>query len=262
MKSNFRKTLATAILAMFALTSMGQGKIISFDNPKMTVFLPTKDLSNGKAIIDCPGGGYSHLATGHEGFDWAPFYNDLGFAYAVLEYTMPKGDSSVPFADVEKAFTIMTDSATNWGIDPKMIGIMGSSAGGHLASTYATKAKGNLRPAFQILFYPVITMEAGVTHQGSRENLIGKNPTQDQIDNYSNEKQVTSETSPAFIVLSGDDKAVPPANSLRYFDSLQKAGVPSMLHIYPTGGHGWGYRNNFKYHDRVKYELSSWLKEL
>ncbi|MBP9637663.1 MAG: prolyl oligopeptidase family serine peptidase, partial [Bacteroidaceae bacterium] len=118
----------------------------------------------------------------------------------------------------------------------------------------------SLKPAFQILFYPVISMEKGITHQGSRDNLLGTAPTQELIDNYCNEKRVTSTTPRAFIVLSDDDTAVPPTNSAQYYIALKKAGVPASLHIYPSGGHGFGYRTSFKYHAEMVKELSEWLE--
>lgn len=143
---------------------------------------------------------------------------------------------------------------------PDDIGIMGFSAGGHLASTFATHYPAELRPAFQILVYPVISMDETITHSGSRENLIGKNPSKALIDYYSNEKHVNAESPRAFIALSDDDRAVPCRNSLRYYKALHRYQIPVSLHIYPTGGHGWGYNESFRFKKAVHDELSDWLR--
>ncbi|MDE6582672.1 MAG: alpha/beta hydrolase, partial [Duncaniella sp.] len=142
------------------------------------------------------------------------------------------------------------------------LGVMGSSAGGHLASTSATHLPAGERPAFQILFYPVISMDSTLTHPGSRRNLLGENPAEQTVTAYSNDTRVDAFTPPAFIALSGDDKAVPPANSIRYYSALQPLGIPASLHVYPTGGHGWGFRPKFKYHNQMLNELERWLETL
>ena len=136
---------------------------------------------------------------------------------------------------------------------------MGFSAGGHLASTIATHSLGEAKPNFQILFYPVITMEDSYTHLGSKKNLLGNKPFQKLIDEFSNEKKVTSETPRAFIILSDDDNVVPPLNGVNYYLSCNNKGVSASLHIFPTGGHGWGFRENFEYHQLVVDELTAWL---
>ncbi len=230
------------------------------NNPNLTVYLPKKP--NGKAIIMCPGGGYSHLAMNHEGHDMADWFNTQGIAYFVLKYRLPYGRSTIPFTDAERAIEIVRKRAEEWNINPNQVGIMGASAGGHLASTLATHAKSEAtRPDFQILLYPVITMDEA-THKGSRENLIGKNPSDEEISFYSNEWRITKETPPAFIVLSSDDKVVSPINSLRYCFFLINADVPVALFSYPTGGHGWGFRDNFIYKKEWTSELEKWLGEL
>lgn len=255
-------------VAIFAMIFAGAGlvaaqsRVIDIQSPKMKVFLPPKGQSVGKAIVALPGGGYSHLAVNHEGFHWAPFFNQLGLAYAVLEYSMPHGDRTLPMTDVEAAFKVMTDSASAWGFRPDSIGIMGSSAGGHLASTMATHPTEVCKPAFQLLFYPVITMNPEFTHRGSHDNLLGKDASGELEVEFSSELKVTPQTPKALILLSSDDRAVPPLNSLRYYEALQKAGVAASMMIYPTGGHGWGYRDSFRYHDNVLTEISSWIKNL
>ena len=251
---------AGAIATSAAAATPDNGpRIIKIDNPKMTVYLPPKTLASGRAIVDLPGGGYSHLATGHEGVDWVPYYNKLGIALAILEYTFPKGDPSLPINDAMNAMKIMRDSASVWNINPHDIGIMGSSAGGHLATTIATHADSASRPDFQILFYPVVTMKAH-THGGSRKNILGDTPTEAQLEEYSNELHVTPSTPRAIMLLSDDDKDVVPANSIRYYEALHNAGVPASMIIFPVGGHGWGYKTTFKYHDAMLDYLTSWLK--
>ena len=227
--------------------------------PSLRVFLPEKELATGRAVIACPGGGYAGLAYDHEGYDWAPFFNEMGIAYIVLKYRMPKGVKEVPFSDAEGAIRIVKEMAGVWNVNPDDIGIMGSSAGGHLASTIATHIKSDLRPAFQILFYPVITMDKTFTHMGSHDNLLGKDASQELEDRYSNEKQVTGETPRAFIVFSDDDNVVPTTNGVHYYLAFKKNNVPASLYIYPSGGHGWGYRSDFKYNKEMLQDLTAWI---
>lgn len=242
------------------LTAAAQARIVEFESPHMKVFLPP--VSNGKAIVACPGGGYDHLAQNHEGYYWAPFYNNLGFAYAVLEYTLPGGDREIPMGDVREAFRIIADSAGVWKIDRTQIGIMGSSAGGHLASSIATHPTEECKPAFQILFYPVISLDESITHRGTRRGFLGENPSEAEVSEWSSDNRVTADTPRAFIALSSDDNGVKPINSMLYYNALVEAGVPVELHSYPTGGHGWGYRTKFKHHDEMLSQLTQWLKRL
>lgn len=229
--------------------------------PSIRVFLPSPEVATGRVVIACPGGGYGRLAYEHEGYDWAPFFNKRGIALVVLKYRMPKGGhKEVPFSDAEEALRIVHDSASVWNINPRDVGIMGSSAGGHLASTIATHTQGALRPNFQILFYPVITMDKSYTHMGSHDNLLGADASDELEKAYSNEKQVTEETPRAFIVYSDDDRSVPPANGVNYYLALHKNKIPASLHVYPSGGHGWGFRENFLYHTLMLDALSSWLQ--
>jgi acetyl esterase/lipase len=230
--------------------------------PSIRVFLPDAAKSTGRAVVCCPGGGYSHLATGHEGYDWAPFFNERGIALIVLKYRMPHANTDVPISDAKEALRVVRENAKKWGIDPKKVGIMGSSAGGHLASTIATHSDSLTAPAFQILFYPVITFDYAYTHKGSRHGLIGERATQEMVDLYSNEKQVTSMTPPAILLLSDDDKTVPSPNSVNYYLALKQHGIKATMHIYPSGGHGWGYKKSFKYHQAMTSDLSAWLETI
>ena len=262
MKQKFSSLFVLLVLLLTGLQVSAQSTPKPFDieQPSLRVFLPAPELATGRAVVACPGGGYSGLAVNHEGYDWAPYFNKQGIALIVLKYLMPKGDRTLPISDAEAAMKMVRDSADVWNLNPNDIGIMGSSAGGHLASTIATHAPEALRPNFQILFYPVITMDKSFTHMGSHDNLLGKDASADLEKEFSNEKQVTKETPRAFIVYSDDDKVVPPANGVNYYLALNKKGVPSVLHIYPTGGHGWGIREDFLYKSEMQNELTSWLR--
>jgi acetyl esterase/lipase/lysophospholipase L1-like esterase len=262
MKQKFSSLFVLLVLLLTGLQVSAQSTPKPFDieQPSLRVFLPAPELATGRAVVACPGGGYSGLAVNHEGYDWAPYFNKQGIALIVLKYRMPKGDRTLPISDAEAAMKMVRDSADVWNLNPNDIGIMGSSAGGHLASTIATHAPEVLRPNFQILFYPVITMDKSFTHMGSHDNLLGKDASADLEKEFSNEKQVTKETPRAFIVYSDDDKVVPPANGVNYYLALNKKGVPSVLHIYPTGGHGWGIREDFLYKSEMQNELTSWLR--
>lgn len=238
------------------------------DKAELTVYLPEAKKATGRAVVCCPGGGYTHLAMDHEGHQWATFFNNQGIALIVLKYRMPHGNPQVPISDAEQAMKTVRMNAAKWHIDQHNIGIMGFSAGGHLASTIATHSKGEAAPDFQILFYPVITMDLGYTHKGSHDNLLGtvaeSKKEQKELRRlefeYSNELQVNRTSPRAFIALSDDDKAVPATNGFNYYQQLYKHDVPASLHIYPTGGHGWGYRESFEYHYLMLFELKAWLE--
>ena len=238
------------------------------EKAELTVYLPDAKKATGRAVVCCPGGGYTHLAMDHEGHQWASFFNNQGIALIVLKYRMPHGDRFVPISDAEEAMKTVRRNAAAWHINPSDVGIMGFSAGGHLASTIATHSTGDAAPNFQILFYPVITMDPGYTHKGSRDNFLGTfgEGKKDQKEmkkleaDYSNDLQVNRTTSRAFLALSDDDKAVPAANGFNYYQQLYKHDVPASIHIYPTGGHGWGYRESFAFHYNVIFELKAWLE--
>lgn len=230
------------------------------DTAKVKVFLPKKEEATGRAVVICPGGGYSHLAMNHEGYDWAPFFNNMGIAAIVLKYRMPGGDPRVPVADAEEAIRLVRRNASQWNIKPDDVGIMGSSAGGHLASTIATHGDKDVLPDFQILFYPVITMTPDITHKGSHDNFLGQKARKKDEQKYSNDMQVTRITPRAFIALSDDDRSVLPANGVNYYIELYRHDVPATLHVYPSGGHGWGNRDSFKYHNEMQLDLKAWLR--
>lgn len=229
------------------------------DTATLTVFLPDKEKATGRAVIICPGGGYSHLSMQKEGTDWAPFFNGLGIAVAVLKYRMPHGNYNVPISDAREALKTVRRNAAQWNINADDVGIMGFSAGGHLASTIATHGEQQELPDFQILFYPVITMMPDITHQGSHDNLLGKGAKKKLEIEYSNDTRVSRMTPRAWIALCDDDQAVLPANGVNYYLELYKHDIPSSLHVYPDGGHGWGFLYSFKYHIELLLELKAWL---
>jgi acetyl esterase/lipase len=221
--------------------------------PTITVFLPPKEKANGTAVIICPGGGYHLLVIEREGRDIAREFNKLGIAAFVLKYRLPDDlimtDKSIgPLQDAQRAVQLVRERAVEWNIDPHKIGIMGFSAGGHLAATasthfensYIENKKGtNLRPDFMILVYPVISMADSLGHIGSREYLLGKNPSEKQIILFSNQLHVGKSTPPAFLILAGDDSVVKPENSIIFYDALIKNGIPAEMHIYKSGEHGF-----------------------
>jgi acetyl esterase/lipase len=228
------------------------------DIPLLTTYLPVKDKATGIAVIVCPGGGYGGLAMDHEGIQIAEWLNSIGAAAFILKYRLPANGyrHPVPLMDSQRAIRLVRSQAERLNVKPDRIGILGFSAGGHLASTAATHFEnpvptgGDLdsvdalscRPDFQILIYPVISMDGAITHHGSRNNLLGPDPSEVLLKLLSNELQITPKTPPAFLVHANDDKAVLPENSIRYYLAMQKAGVPAELHIYLKGGHGFGIR--------------------
>lgn len=230
------------------------------NQPEITVY--TAKNPNGKAIIMCPGGAYAFLAMDHEGHAMAEWLNNLGITYIVLKYRLPGGNHEIPLSDAEQAMRLVRAHATEWKVNPHQVGIMGASAGGHLASTLATHySSKETRPDFQILFYPVITMNESYTHGGSRANLLGENPSKELEEKFSNELQVTPDTPKAFIILSSDDNAVPVANGINYYMALLNHKVSASLFAYPTGGHGWGFSDGFLYKRQWTGELEKWLRE-
>lgn len=248
--------------------SNGIDKTQPYDNekrnfkPSIRVFLPADSLRNGMAVLVVPGGGYRVLSIGQEGYQWADYFTQQGIATIVLSYRMPMGHTEVPISDATEAMRLIRENATKWGINPDKVGILGSSAGGHLASTIATHNPEATRPNFQILFYPVISMDKSITHMDSHNCLIGENATKEQEELYSNHLQVTSQTPPAILLLSDDDFLVPPANSAQYYLALKNAKVKASMHVYPSGGHGWGCGKWFKYHQQMISDLQIWLDTL
>ena len=224
----------------------GDGKVESAD-AWITVHRPAQ--SNGTAVVICPGGGYGGLVTGPEGHGIAKWLNGHGITGVVLEYRLPRGRSMVPLLDAQRAIRTVRANANAWSIEPRRIGIMGFSAGGHLASTAGTHfdagdekaddpvARAGCRPDFMVLVYPVISMDAK-THQGSKRNLLGKDPSPELVALFSNEQQVTAQTPPAFLAHAKDDKPVPCQNSQAFHAALVRHKVPARYLELPSGGHG------------------------
>jgi acetyl esterase/lipase len=222
--------------------------------PTLTQFLADPEKSNGTAVIICPGGGYGHLAINKEGYKVAKWFNSLGISAFVLKYRLPsdltmKDKSIGPLQDAQEAVRMIRRNANKWHLDSAKIGIMGFSAGGHLAATlsthyldkvYDSKDNVSARPDFSILIYPVISMEDGITHNGSKVNLLGANASKEMADKYSNEKQVDSNTPKAFLVHATDDKTVPVENTINYYLALKEHNVLGEMHVYEKGGHGFG----------------------
>ena len=229
------------------------------DVPELKVFLPAEKKATGRAVVICPGGAYHSLAMEHEGTDWAPFFNDMGIAVAVLKYRMPHGNADLPVLDAEEAMRVVRRNARAWHVSATDVGIMGFSAGGHLASTLAVHSKGEAKPDFQVLFYPVITMMPAYTHLGSHDNLLGKDARKKDEQHYSNDMHVTRLTPRACIILSDDDDVVQPANAINYYTELYRHDVPASIFIYPSGGHGYGMRTGFSFHAEMLLNLRAWL---
>ena len=253
------------------------GGVTKVSIPTLTPYL-VPNSSAIAAVLVIPGGGYSGVAMGHEGDSIARAFNKIGVAAFVLKYRLPSDSIMVdktigPLQDAQTALVTIRENAKKWGIDPNKVGVIGFSAGGHLASTLGThfdkpaiedKENISLRPDFMALIYPVITFGA-YAHVGSRENLIGKSPSQQLIDLYSNEKQVTAETPPTFLVQAEDDNVVPVQNALLFYDALLQNKIKAEMHIYPAGGHGFGLHNTTTkdyWFDRLKewMDANGWLK--
>ncbi len=228
------------------------------DCPTLTLYQPAAENRIPAAVIICPGGGYARLAMDHEGVQIAEWLNSIGVTAFILRYRLPADGyrHPIPLMDAQRAIRLVRSRAADWNIQPDRIGILGFSAGGHLASTAATHfdkpaATGSkadavdtlsCRPDFHILIYPVISMDTAITHRGSRNNLLGPEPSDELVRLLSNELQITAAMPPAFLVHANDDKAVVPENSIRYYLGLRQADVPAELHIYLKGGHGFGMR--------------------
>ena len=235
------------------------GRVISKVNqPTLELFLPSESQSNGTGVVICPGGGYTILAYDWEGTSMAKWLNTLGVSAFVLRYRLPRWESEecrdqVALADAQRAIRLVRSKASEWKVNPEKIGIMGFSAGGHLASTAGTHydrgnpqsndpiEKQSCRPDFMILMYPVVTMDSNYAHMGSRENLIGKNPSPVEVFSFSNEKMITPDTPPTLLIHANDDKAVVPENSVHFYLALRKNGVPAAMHIFDKGEHGFSF---------------------
>ncbi|THU32026.1 alpha/beta hydrolase [Niastella caeni] len=257
----------------------GIQRISNVSRPTLTIYLPPADKATGAAVIVIPGGGYRILAASHEGSDVAKRFNEMGVAAFVLKYRLPSDVTMInkeigPVQDAQRAIQLVREKAREWGVDKNRVGIIGFSAGGHLASTAGTHfnhayidvgKKVNLRPDFMILIYPVISFADSITHMGSRENLLGKDPSAEKKMAYSNELQVNKKTPPTYLVHAENDSAVKVQNMLLFATALQKNKVPFDFYLYEKGGHGFGMNNptsDVKWMDLVQEWMgkSGWLK--
>lgn len=238
--------------------------ITNVSSAEIAIYLPEKSKNTGMAVLICPGGGYGGLAYDHEGIQFVEWLNSKGIAGIILKYRMPNKHKEIPLDDAQQAMRYIRDNAKELNINVNKVGIAGFSAGGHLASTvsthYATKGT-STRPDFSLLFYPVVTMTMS-THGGSRTNLLGDNPEASDIHMFSNEKQINSNTPPAILLLSDDDKVVLPINSIEYYNALKNNNIPASMYIFPEGGHGWGLKKDFKYYEQMTSLLEMWLKDI
>jgi acetyl esterase/lipase len=249
-------------------------RISKVTDPELMVYQPAKDKSNGTAVIICPGGGYGRLAVDHEGYAVAQWLNTLGITGIVLKYRLPSDvimtDKTIgPLQDVQEAIRVVKRKSSEWGLKPGKIGVLGFSAGGHLAGTastmydkkvYASADTTSARPDFSILIYGVLSMQKTISHGGSVNNLLGPNPSQELMDSFSNELHVTTKTPPAFLVHAADDGAVPVQNSILYFQALRKNSIPAELHIYEKGGHGFGLAPNRGTESNWPAACEKWMK--
>ncbi|MBI5727863.1 MAG: alpha/beta hydrolase [Ignavibacteriales bacterium] len=241
-------------------------------SPTLTGCFPDIAQATGAAVVICPGGGYERLAIEHEGYDVGKWFARHGIAAFVLKYRLPsdslmENKSIGPLMDVQEAIRIVRRNATNWLLNPNKVGVMGFSAGGHLAASastlYADSVYANdgssARPDFSVLIYPVISMNDSITHKKSKQNLLGAAPSPEVIAHYSVELQVTKNTPPAFLIHSSDDKSVPFDNSTRYYNALNKLGIDAEIHIYKTGGHGYGLIGRGGEESKWTEDLEKWL---
>ncbi len=243
------------------------------DKPNITVCLPSKDKANGTAVLICPGGGYQGLAVDHEGKQIARWLNSNGVAGVILRYRLgPRYHHPAPLQDAQRAMRLVRSRAADWKIDPKRVGIIGFSAGGHLASTASTHfdagnpeasdpiERQSCRPDFAILCYPVITMTEPWMHKDSRQKLLGDTPDPRLAENLSNDKQVTDQTPPTFLFHTSDDAGVPVQNSVYYYLALRKAGVPAEMHLFEHGRHGVGLAPNDPVLSQWSRLCEAWLR--
>ena len=252
----------------------GGVRISNVVQPNLTAFVPPAGTANGTAVIICPGGGYARLSIDSEGYDVAKRLNEMGVTAFVLKYRLPNDQSQpnksiAPLLDAQQALRLVRQQAARYSLNPERIGLMGFSAGGHLtawAGTQFAQPVGanpgpvSVRPAFLVLLYPVISFNDSLRHTGSRDNLLGKTPTPEQIRHYSNELQVTAQTPPTFLVHAQDDKSVSVNNSIVFYQACLRHGVPAELHLYPKGGHGFGL-NNKTTKDLWTDRLRNWLDD-
>ena len=218
--------------------------------------------ATGQAVVICPGGGYAKLSMDQEGYLMAQWLAKNGIAAFVLEYRLPNGHKEVPLEDAVEAIRIVRKKAKKWGIDPAKVGVMGFSAGGHLAASVSNIPPVEERPNFSILFYPVVIANHYTSHSGSFRNLLGKGFSQADADDFSMDKLASENTPPTILILSDDDTTVPAAGAAMYYAALRYHGVRAAMYVFPEGRHGWGNYDKFSYQKEWQHLLLRWLKEL
>ena len=250
-----------SVLSVLAQTARTFSLPLADGQAEMVCFLPEQP--SGRAIVGIPGGGYSVLSNNHEGTMASKWLNQRGIAYFVVNYRLPEGDRTRPISDVEQGFRIVRDSAQVWGINPRDVGIMGFSAGGHLASVISTHSAFDVRPDFSILFYPVISMDERVSHKWSCVNFLSEEGQKDPelVRDFSTMNAVQRHlTPPALIISASDDRLVPfVTNGLEYYKAMRNAGNECAMYVYPTGDHGFGFGPWFKYHQQLLTDIGNWL---
>ena len=237
-----------------------------FYNTSQTVlylYKADKKKATGQGVVICPGGGYGAVCIEREGFALAEYFQSIGVTAIVLKYRLPNyGHKEVPLEDAQEALRYMRKNGKKWKVDPAKVGIAGSSAGGHLAAYTSTFTPDEEKPAFTVLFYPVISGESCMTHQGTFDRLLGKHHAPYLREQYSLNNRVTPTTPPTILLLSNNDGTVPPISSVLYYKALKHYGVKAAMHIYPEGGHGWVGRENFRYGRDWQHQLRRWMEQL
>ncbi len=237
-------------------------RLMNTTSAELFVYNADKAKATGQAVVICPGGGYGQLSMDQEGFLMAQWLAKNGIAGFVLKYRLPNGHKEVPLEDAIEALRIIRRDAAKYGVDPHKVGIMGFSAGGHLAAYTSNFAADEDKPDFSILFYPVITANNYTTHIGTFNNLLGRDRTESESEAYSMDKCVTEKTPPTILLLSDDDRTVPAAGAAMYYAALKYYGVKASMYVFPSGGHGWGNYDRFSYQKEWQNLLLRWLDEL
>ena len=236
-------------------------RLVNTTKAVLYVYNADQTKATGQAVVICPGGGYGAVCIEREGFKLAEYFKSIGVTALVLKYRLPNyGHKEVPLEDAQAALAYLRKNAKKLGFDPAKVGIAGSSAGGHLAAYTSTFTPDAEKPAFAVLFYPVISAVDCMTHQGTFDQLLGKQQPAYLRDYYSLENRVTPTTPPTILILSTNDRTVPPVSSIRYYKALKYNGVDAAMHIYPEGGHGWVCNESFRYHKDWQHQLAKWLK--